>query len=59
MDELEDIEATLEKVDNTDEVTKKLLNDIAIEIKDKSPNEAKAILKEYHKKLESLLMEDK
>jgi len=51
MRELKEIQAALNAIENADDELKKLLNDIAIEIKEKSPNEAKQIIVEYRQKL--------
>lgn len=54
MQDLKEILVTLNAIDNADDEMKKLLNDIALEIKDKSPNEAKQIIMEYHQRLNEL-----
>lgn len=54
MQELKEIEAALNTIDNADDEIKKLLNDIAIEIKDKSSSEAKQIIMEYRQRLNEL-----
>jgi len=51
MEELKEIQSALEVVGNADDEMKKLLNDIAIEIKGKSPEEAKEIIRGYREHL--------
>jgi len=54
LQELKEIQVTLDVIDNADDEMKKLLNNIAIEIKGKSPNEAKQVIMDYRQRLNEL-----